>query len=66
VLEFQNRIRTALQSYDAVIATGVDNFTYLTGIVLPFASNYHDRKAVVLKTAEEQEHVIWNVYWLEI
>ena len=48
--ELQDKIRVAMENYDAVIATGVDNFTYPGGIVLPFASNCPDRKAAVLKT----------------
>jgi Xaa-Pro dipeptidase len=64
VTELQDKIRVALENYDAVVATGVDNFTYLSGIVLPFASNYPDRKAAVLKTSDGQEHIVCPHDWL--
>lgn len=56
--ELQEEIHAVLNDYDAIVATGVDNFTYLSGVVLPFAYNYPDRKAVIVKTKNGQDDVI--------
>ena len=48
---------------DGIVATGVDNFTYLTGVVLPFASNYPDRQALVVKTRDNRDHIICPFDW---
>ena len=50
---------------DAIAAVGVDNFTYLSGIVLPFAHNYLDRQAVIIWTREGQRSVICPLDWAE-
>lgn len=57
MFEVGSKIRAGLENYDAVIVTGVDNFTYLSGVVLPFASNYPDRQASVVKT----DKITWFV-----
>jgi len=63
--ELKTKIHNAIEShgYEAVVAVGVDNFTYISGVVLPFAANYPDRKAVIVKTKNEQNCVICPFDW---
>jgi Xaa-Pro dipeptidase len=48
--QLKEKIETATNEieYEAVLATGVDNYNYLTRTVLPFAENYPSRKAAAL------------------
>lgn len=63
--ELKTKIHDAIEShgYEVVVAVGVDNFTYISGVVLPFAANYPDRKAVIVKTKNEQSCVICPFDW---
>lgn len=61
--ELRAKIRTALESYDGIVAVGSDNFTYLTGVVLPFANNYPDRPALIVRTTDGQEAIICPFDW---
>lgn len=65
--EVEKRIQSAIeiQSYDAVIAVGVDNFIYVSGVVLPFAHYYPDRQAVVIKTKDGQNCILCPFDWSE-
>jgi Xaa-Pro aminopeptidase len=49
--------------FDAVIAIGSNNFTYMTGTVLPYAPNYPDRKALAVRTKGRQECIICPLDW---
>ncbi len=59
----QTKVQTAMHDYDAIVAAGLDNFTYLTGVVLPFATNYPDRKALVVKTKDKHDAIICPFDW---
>jgi len=63
--EIEKKIQTAIgaSGYDAVIAVGVANFTYVSGVVLPFALNYPDRQAAVVKTKEGQGCAVCPFDW---
>lgn len=61
--ELRAKIRGAFESYDGIVAVGSDNFTYLTGVVLPFANNYLDRSALIVRTADSQEIIICPFDW---
>ena len=61
--ELRTKIRAALESYDGIVAVGADNFMYLTGIALPFANNYLDRPALIIKTIDGQETIICPFDW---
>jgi len=65
--EVKTKIRHTIekQDCDAVISTGVDNVTYLSGCVLPFADNYPDRKAVLVLTKEGKALVICPFDWAQ-
>lgn len=49
--------------YDAVIAIGSENFTYMTGTVLPYAANYPDRNALIVRTRDRQDCIICPLDW---
>ncbi len=49
--------------YDAVIAIGSENFTYMTGTVLPYAANYPDRNALIVRTKDRQDCIICPLDW---
>lgn len=53
------------QEYDAILAVGVDNFVYLAQVVPPFSANYPDRKAVVVRAANGEKHVVCPFDWAE-
>lgn len=55
----------ATEALDALLILGVDNFTYLSHIVLPFASNYPDRQAALLRTAEGLSGIVCPIDWEE-
>jgi Xaa-Pro aminopeptidase len=63
--ELANRIRHTIenQDCDAIVAVGVDNATYLSGCVFPFADNYPDRKAVVVRTRTGEALIICPFDW---
>jgi Xaa-Pro aminopeptidase len=63
--EVQAKLHHAIQShgFDAVMATGPDNFTYLTQAALPFAPSFPDRKALVLQTKDGSACVISPHRW---
>jgi Xaa-Pro dipeptidase len=48
---------------DALLAAGYDNFTYLTGVVLPFAPNVPDRKAIVILTRRGKGCILCPADW---
>lgn len=49
----------------ALVGTGVDNFTYLTQMVLPFAACYPDRIAAVLVPVVGKRAIICPLEWGE-
>jgi Xaa-Pro dipeptidase len=53
------------EKIDAVLAVGVDNFTYISHIVLPFASYYPEKLAVVIKTKDGRGSIICPFEWVE-
>jgi len=61
----KSRQAIAKQGYDAVIAVGVDNVSYLSGCVLPFAQNYPDRKAVLVQTREGEASLVCPFDWAQ-
>lgn len=65
--QVETKIDAALQEseYDALLAFGPDNFSYLTQSVLPFAEHYPDRKAVVLLLQDEVPCVVAPIDWAE-
>jgi len=62
-LKIRQGIKT--QGLDAALAAGVDNFTYVTGIALPFAEQSLDRQAVALQTASGSSCVICPPDWVQ-
>lgn len=66
--EIDEKINSALatKDLDALLALGVDNFTYVSHIVLPFASNYPDRQAAVLRTTEGSGGIACPIDWEEV
>ncbi|MCX6642322.1 MAG: hypothetical protein NTV15_02910 [Candidatus Bathyarchaeota archaeon] len=62
-----SKIMEAISSsgFDAVAAFGADNFTYLTGAVLPFPENYPDRHAAAIMGTDGLGVVIIPVDWAE-
>jgi Xaa-Pro aminopeptidase len=51
------------QDVDAVVATGVDNFTYMTGICLPFPAHFPDRRAIGIKTKGGESLILCPRDW---
>jgi len=50
---------------DALLAFGPDNFSYLTGCVLPFAEHYPERKAAAILPLEGKPAVVLPYDWSE-
>ena len=50
---------------DALLAFGPDNFSYLTGCVLPFAEHYSERKAAAILPLEGKPAVVFPFDWSE-
>lgn len=67
MIEHLNRVREGIRTSncEAVLANGVDHFTYLTQVVLPFASNFPDRKAAILVPREGKRTIICPYDWSE-
>ncbi len=65
--ELKTKIRQAIEKKDcdAIVAVGVDNATYLSGCVFPFADNYPDRKVVLVQTKEGNASVICPFDWAQ-
>ena len=65
--EIDDKIKSAIstEGLDAIIAVGVDNFTYVSHIVLPYASNYPDRQAVVIRTKDGGGNIVCPFEWGE-
>jgi Xaa-Pro aminopeptidase len=65
--EIDGKIQSAItaEGLDAIIAVGVDNFTYVSHIVLPFASNYPDRQAVVIRKKDGGGNIVCPFEWGE-
>ena len=65
--EIDDKIKSAIsaEGLDAIIAVGVDNFTYVSHLVLPFASNYPDRQAVVIMTKDGRGSIVSPFEWGE-
>jgi len=59
----KSKIRTALKDYDGIVIGGSDNFTYLTGVVLPFPTNYPDRPALIVRAVDGHENIICPYDW---
>jgi Xaa-Pro dipeptidase len=57
------KIRTALENYDGIVIGGSDNFTYLTGVVLPFPTKYPDRSALIVGAIDGHENIICPYDW---
>jgi Xaa-Pro aminopeptidase len=62
-----SKIREAIgdSGYDVIAAFGPDNFTYLTGAVLPFPENYIDRHAAVIMGSDGLGVAILPADWAE-
>lgn len=58
--ELDSKVAAVLEDegLDALVAADVRNFAYLTGVVLPFADQTFERKAVVLRTPDVKGSVI--------
>ncbi|MDP6048663.1 MAG: M24 family metallopeptidase [Candidatus Bathyarchaeota archaeon] len=67
MIEIDKKINTAIatEDLDALLVIGVDNFTYVSHLILPFASNYPDRQAVVLHTKEGLGGIACPIDWEE-
>ena len=67
MIEIDKKINTAIATadLDALLVIGVDNFTYVSHLILPFASNYPDRQAVVLRTKEGLGGIACPIDWEE-
>lgn len=52
-------------NYDAIMAFGTGNFTYLSGIVLPYSRNYPNRPAAIIWTTEDRRTIICPRDWEE-
>lgn len=65
--ELYNKINEGINAanYDAVMVFGTGNFTYLSGIVLPYSRNYPDRPAAVIWTKEGRRDIICPLDWQE-
>lgn len=65
--ELRTKIRQTVEKKDcdAIVAVGVDNATYLSGCVFPFADNYLDREAVLVQTKEGEASVICPFDWAQ-
>jgi len=65
--EINGKIQSAFSDkrLDAVMALGVDNFTYVSRVVLPFASYYPDRQAAVIRTREGGGSIVCPFDWEE-
>jgi len=50
---------------DALLLIGTDNFHYISGAVLPFASQYPDRSALALLTKEGKIYVLCPPDWAQ-
>ena len=55
--EIDDKIQSVLsaEGLDVILTVGVDNFTYVGHVVLPFASDYPDRQAVIIMTKDGGE-----------
>jgi Xaa-Pro aminopeptidase len=51
------------QGHDAFVAVGPDNITYQTGISLPFATHYPDRRALSISTRDGQHWLLCPPDW---
>jgi Xaa-Pro dipeptidase len=65
--ELQAKLHKAMaaEGYDAVLALGPDNFTYLAQTSLPFAPSYPDRRALVLQPGRGRPCVVSPYAWAE-
>jgi len=54
------------EDLDAILTVGVDNLTYVSHIVLPFASNYPDRQAVVIIVKNGSGSIVCPFDWKEV
>ncbi len=65
--ELESKIHDAIagSGFGAVMAVGVDTFSYLTRTVLPFAENYPDRRAAVVLPHDGKGVVLCPVDWSE-
>jgi len=63
----KKKILTAIEGseLDALLAFGPDNFSYLTGCVLPFAEHYPERKAAAILPLEGKPAVVLPYDWSE-
>jgi Xaa-Pro aminopeptidase/Xaa-Pro dipeptidase len=63
--QLEDKIKNAIleNECEAILAVGVDNFQYLTQMVLPFAEYFPDRKAVALIHKENVSTVIVPLDW---
>jgi Xaa-Pro aminopeptidase len=50
---------------DANITFGVDNFTYTSQIILPFALNFPDKKIALISTKNGKKNIICPFDWVE-
>ena len=64
-LKVKTRQALFKQDIEAVVAVGVDNVTYLSGCVLPFADSYPDRSAVLIQTKADKSLIICPFDWAE-
>ena len=63
----QDKIQKALEreQLDCVLAAGVDNITYLSGCVLPFAEGYPNRRAYLLLARSGKRTMVCPYDWEE-
>lgn len=64
-LKIKMRHTIEKQDCDAVVTVGIDNVTYLSRCVLPFADSYPDRKAVLVQTKEGKASMICPFDWAQ-
>lgn len=65
--EIEGKIQSAIsaKSLEATMVLGVDNFTYCSRVVIPFATNYPDRQATVIKTRDGGSCIVCPMDWAE-
>lgn len=57
--------RLDVEDWDATVALGVDNFTYLSQCVLPFAENYPDRTAIFVRRRGGRSAIVCPYDWMQ-
>ena len=65
--ELQTKLLRAMnsQGYDAILATGAGNFTYLTQTSLPFAPSFPDQRALAVQPLSGRPAIISPSVWAD-